>query len=340
MGMLATYLQDNFVKLCPQDWTCEQEVPVLEPRLAKLFGYAPKADVVLQRRDGSRKLWIEFEVSRADPVANHAKFATAHLFQPQLASETFISMVSSHVAKGRRNLAANTIFLMRHIGMRAFQTTLLPGLPPEEIYRINHLQRDSIGAMDLDTRQEIDRAMTVSEPLAMTDQYRVFFVGDLLEVMCNLQYWNRAVLTEEGRKLWGRRPARYLVFDPMSKLFAPSKFCAFRPIACETAEAGASVGSEHDHRVLRQLGRGGAAIRRKPRMAAPLRPSRHVGLRIGEDPVMMVHFQNWLARVGDAINVDVKTTVALSPPNWFNYSRSAPPFEGSQPVWRYAKQGE
>jgi hypothetical protein len=28
-------------------------------------------------------LWIEFEVSRADPVANHAKFATAHLFQPQ-----------------------------------------------------------------------------------------------------------------------------------------------------------------------------------------------------------------------------------------------------------------
>ena len=155
MGMLATYLQDNFVKLCPQDWTCEQEVPVLEPRLAKLFGYAPKADVVLQRRDGSRKLWIEFEVSRADPVANHAKFATAHLFQPQLASETFISMVSSHVAKGRRNLAANTIFLMRHIGMRAFQTTLLPGLPPEEIHRINHLERDSIGAMNLDTRQEI-----------------------------------------------------------------------------------------------------------------------------------------------------------------------------------------
>ena len=318
MGMLATYLQDNFVKLCPQDWTCEQEVPVLEPRLAKLFGYAPKADVVLQRRDGSRKLWIEFEVSRADPVANHAKFATAHLFQPQLTSETFISMVSSHVAKGRRNLAANTIFLMRHIGMRAFQTTLLPGLPPEEIYRINHLQRDSIGAMDLDTRQEIDRAMTVSEPLTTTGQYRVFFVGDLLEVMCNLQYWNRAVLTEEGRKLWRRRPARYLVFDPMSKLFAPSKFCAFRPIACETAEAAqvlvpnmtiefyASLGEEEQrfdgNRAWRHL-------------------CDHLGMSvcaIGEDPVMMVHFQNWLARVGDAINVDVKTTVALSPPNWFN----------------------
>jgi hypothetical protein len=31
---------------------------------------------------GSRRLWIEFEISRADPVANHAKFATAQLFQP------------------------------------------------------------------------------------------------------------------------------------------------------------------------------------------------------------------------------------------------------------------
>src|SRR5271165_3493075 len=147
MGTLAAYLQETFVRLCPQDWVCEREVPVLEPRLAKLFGYAPKADVVLQRSDGSRKLWIEFEVSRADPVANHAKFATAHLFQPQLASETFISMVSSHVARGRRNLAANTIYLMRHIGMRAFQTTLLPRLPPAEIHRINHLGKDSIAAM-------------------------------------------------------------------------------------------------------------------------------------------------------------------------------------------------
>jgi hypothetical protein len=95
MGTLAGYLQDSFIKSCPPDWTCAREVPVLDPRLERLFGYAPKADVVLQRTDGTRKLWIEFEVSRADPVANHAKFATAHLFQPQQASETFVSMVSS-----------------------------------------------------------------------------------------------------------------------------------------------------------------------------------------------------------------------------------------------------
>ncbi len=316
MGTLATYLQDSFVKLCPQDWTCEREVPVLEPPLAKLFGYAPKADVVLQRRDGSRKLWIEFEVSRADPVANHAKFATAHFFQPQLASETFISMVSSHVARGRRNLAANTIYLMRHIGMRAFQTTLLPGLPPAEIHRINHLGKDSIAAMNLDTRQEIDRAMIVSEPLAMTDRYRVFFVGDLLEVICNLQYWNRAVLMEDGKKLWGRRRARYLVFDPTSNLFAPSKFCAFRPIACEAAEAAQVSVPNMTIELYASLGEedprfdGNRAWRH-------LRD--HLGMSVravGEDPAMAAHFQKWLARIGSA--VDAKTAIALSPPSWFD----------------------
>ena len=318
MGSLAGYLQESFIKSCPRDWACEREVPVLQPRLAKLFGYAPKADVVLQRLDGSRKLWIEFEVSRADPVANHAKFATAHLFQPQLASETFISMVSSHVARGRRNLAANTIYLMRHIGMRAFQTTLLPALPPSEIHRINHLEKRLIAELNLDTQQEINRVMTVSEPLAVTDRYRVFFVGDLLEVMCNLQYWNRAVLTEDGQKLWGRRPARYLVFDPTSKLFAPSKFCAFRPIPCEAAEAAqvsvpnmtiefyASLGEE-EHRFD-----GNRAWRH-------LRD--HLGMSVravGEDRAMASHFQEWLARIGNAINADAKTAIALSPPNWFD----------------------
>ena len=213
------------------------EVPVLDPQLAKLFGYAPKANVVLERADGTRKLWIEFEVSRADPVANHAKFATAHLFQPQRASETFVSMVSSHVTRGRRNLAANTIFLMRHIGMNAFQTTLLPGLPPAEIRRINQLEKHLIAGLNLDARQEIARAMIVSEALAMKGRHSVFFVGDLLEVMCNLQYWNRSLLTDDGRKLWGCRRVSYFVFDPRTKLFAPSKFCAFRPITSDGPDA-------------------------------------------------------------------------------------------------------
>ncbi len=94
MGALTEYLQDGFAEFCPPDWTCRREVQVLDSPLAELFGYAPKADVCLERNDGQRRLWIEFEVSRADPVANQAKFATAHLFQPQRPTETFVSMVS------------------------------------------------------------------------------------------------------------------------------------------------------------------------------------------------------------------------------------------------------
>ncbi len=318
MGILATYLQENFVKLCPQDWTCEPEARVLEPRLEKLFGYAPKADVLLQRRDGSRKLWIEFEVSRADPVANHAKFATAHLFQPQLASETFISMVSSHVERGRRNLSANTIYLMRHIGMRAFQTTLLPHLPPGEIHRINHLGKDAIAALNLDTCLEVERAMQISEPLCMTDRYRVFFVGDLLEVMYNLQYWNRAVLTGDGKKLWGRRRTRYLVFDPTSKLFAPSKFCAFRPIPFEAGESTQVSIPNMTIEIYASLGEEDSRFDGN-RAWRHLRD--HLGMSVravAEEPAIVAHFQEWLARLGNAIDTDAKTAIVLSPPDWFD----------------------
>ena len=113
MGTLTGYLQREFARHCPDGWVARGEVPVLSRDLAALLGYAPHADVLLERHDGTRRLWIEFEVSRADPVANHAKFATAHLFQPQLKTDSFVAMVSSHVARGRRNLAANTVSLMR-----------------------------------------------------------------------------------------------------------------------------------------------------------------------------------------------------------------------------------
>lgn len=137
MGSLTRFLQDRFAAACPAGWSCRPEVDVLDERWQRALGYSARADVVLTREDGERRLWIEFEVSRADPVANHAKFATSHLFQPQPRTDTFIAMISSHVTRGRRNLAANTILLMRRIGMRAFQTMLLPRYSPDEIKRLN-----------------------------------------------------------------------------------------------------------------------------------------------------------------------------------------------------------
>src|SRR5919199_6882202 len=98
MGNLTLFLQREFARWCPPDWTCHHERALLPRDLERVLGYAPRADVLLERLDGSRRLWIEFEVSRADPVANHAKFATAHLFCPQPPTDSFVAMISPHVA--------------------------------------------------------------------------------------------------------------------------------------------------------------------------------------------------------------------------------------------------
>ena len=125
-------------------WWVRPEGRLLPPDLKRLLGYAPRADIVLERLDDSLRLWVEFEVSRADPVANHAKFATAHLFCPQAPADRFLAMVSPHVTRGRRNLAFNAVALMRQVGMKAFQTVLFPELAPPEVQRLNQL---AVGAL-------------------------------------------------------------------------------------------------------------------------------------------------------------------------------------------------
>ena len=60
------------------------------------------------------------------------------LFQPQTEADVFLSMMTPDVSSGRRHLGANTIWVMRAIGMRAYQTLLLPHLAPAQIKALNH----------------------------------------------------------------------------------------------------------------------------------------------------------------------------------------------------------
>jgi hypothetical protein len=136
----------------------------LTQELEAVLGYAPRADVVLTECATGHRLWVEFEVSRADSVANHAKFATAHLIQPQAAGDMFVAMVSRHVTRGRRNLAANTIQLMRHIGMQAVQTVLFPTLAGIELQRFNQMSKDELRRTGPDVEPEIDRVFAVTTP--------------------------------------------------------------------------------------------------------------------------------------------------------------------------------
>jgi hypothetical protein len=112
---------------------------LLEADATRILGYRPAVDLLLESRHTDERLWLELEISRADPVANHAKFASAHLMQPLSERDTFVSLVSNHVARGRANLAAHAIHLLRIAGLKAFQIPLLPELP-----LLSHLiQRDS-----------------------------------------------------------------------------------------------------------------------------------------------------------------------------------------------------
>lgn len=227
MPSLAQYLQQEFANLCPVGWQIHPEQRILPQNIEKVIGYSPRVDVLLERVDGSRRLWIEFEISRADPVANHAKFATAHLFIPQISTDTFVSMISSHVARGRQNLAANTIKLMRHIGMNAFQTTLLPKYSSVEIQRFNYYSIDRLHECKLDIVSEMERVFSVSETLTVLADRRLHFAGNIMDVMLNLHMWNTELTSASARKMWGRRTVTYFVYDPYSNNFAPSKFCAY-----------------------------------------------------------------------------------------------------------------
>lgn len=183
---------------------------------------------------GTARVWIEFEVSRADPVANHAKFATANLFEPRPHTDTFVSMVSAHVDRGRHNLAASTIYLMRASGMSAFQTLLLPQLRGEEIRALNHRPLDElIACPPLDVAPEVERALSVSRPAVGEHGHQIYFASNLYEVMLNARRWNEEASVGDGRSLWGRRTVTFFVHDRASGLFAPSKFCAFVPVGAK-----------------------------------------------------------------------------------------------------------
>src|SRR5439155_6995762 len=224
---LTTFLQREFMRRCPPNRASRRETPVLSRELENILGFAARADVLLERRDGSRRLWIEFEASRADPVANHVKFAAAHLFNPQPPTDAFVAMVSPHVSRGRRNLAATTIILMRHIGMNAFQTALLPHFTPSEVQRLNHATLDQLAGENIRTEPELQRAMRSVEPVTNLPDKRIHLAGDLLSVVLNVRQWNQDVATAVGAELWGTRTVTYFVYDRQTGAFAPAKFCGY-----------------------------------------------------------------------------------------------------------------
>ena len=311
MGNLSTYLQREFNAKRPPGWHCRHEVPLLSPKLAQLLGYSPRVDVLLEREDGGRRLWIEFEISRADPVANHAKFATAQLFQPQPAGDVFLSMVSPDVTRGRRNLAANPIWLMRHIGMEAYQTHWLPHTLPADIRRLNYLVLDAIAGEALDVESEIERALLVSQSLAATATTNIHFVANLMEVVLNVHQWNRDLATAKGRELWGKRTVTYFVYDPRSRHFAPSKFCAYVSIPSIRQQTTPLSGSTMTIESYTQVDRAEPIFDGRQ---ARLHLEKNLAMKLvtaDEQPQLLAAFDRWKSQHDAGVNVHPSGPVFL-----------------------------
>lgn len=317
MGNLTIYLQKAFAEQCPTGWTSSSEVQLLSNELNDLFGYSSRTDILLTKNDGSRRLWIEFEISRADPVANHAKFATAHLFSRQLETDCFVSMVSSHIVRGRRNLAANTIYVMREAGMNAFQTVLLPDFDPFQIKRLNHLKLDEIQNETLPVRKELERAVSISESILSTNEKRIYFAANLLEVMLNLRRWNQELQTEEGRALWKKRTITYFVFDQYTKNFAPSKFCAYIPVKTNfdfltkrtLVEMTLNIYATLETETCFDGNRAQTHLIKNLSMKA---------FKSGEMPEILPFFDRWLHKYSESINVNPSGPIFLLPLNWLD----------------------
>jgi hypothetical protein len=319
MGNLTSFLQREFAHHCPPNWTCHYEAALLPKDLERILGYAPRADVLLERHDGSRRLWIEFEVSRADPVANHAKFATAHLFSPQPPSDTFVAMVSPHVTRGRRNLAAATVALMRHVGMNAFQTALLPHLTATEVQRLNYASPKQLDYERLRTEDEVHRALQIVEPIASVPDLRIHLAGDLFSVMLNVRQRNQDLATDTGAASWGTRIVTYFVFDPSSGAFAPSKFCAYAAIS-SGAERPASPASTLGLMTLDVYTQAEALGRRLDGHEARDHLTRNLAMapeRPEGSSTILAAFSRWFERNQAHIRVHPTGPLFLTPPEWF-----------------------
>ena len=240
MGALTGFLQEQFASSCPRGWRCRAEVPLVDKPSARRLGYEPKADVLLERIDQSHKVWIEFEISRADPVANHAKFAAARFLEPGGQADTFVSMASRHIAPGRLALAAGAAIMMRGFGFAAFQIELLPQFDADAIKTMNTASRNDLASIaSLDVRTEIDRALSVADGRDIDDRHRIHKADNAYTVANNVRHWNVEVAEPLSAALWGKRLVQYFVLDPVTELFAPSKFCAFVPTMRLVAAAGA-----------------------------------------------------------------------------------------------------
>jgi hypothetical protein len=307
-GALETFLSDSFCRLAPPGFAASKQADLFDETRAQRLGFHARLDVQLVGPRGLR-IGVEFEISRADPVANQVKFLVAQQSGALGPDDVLVSMMSPHIVRGRRNLAGAFSRQLRASGVGAFLVSLLPQLEAREVRRLNHRAARELARLRPIAPPEVRRALAVALPQGERD-HRIHFAGDVVDVIANIWTWKDA-MDGAGADLWKRRRVQFFVHDPLSKLFAPAKFCAFvparrpsgpRPPPTMTMEVYASLGERDPrfdgHRARRHL------ARRLAFVDVPLTGA------------LAAEFENWWHRYRAALSLHTPVRVLLPPP-WY-----------------------
>jgi hypothetical protein len=126
------------------------EANVFSETLREEIGYSPAADVLVEYAWDGEELyvWVELEVSRADPVANPAKFIVALSERSARRGEIFVFALSKSIQRGRAALCRRFVKLMQARGFPVYTEDLLPSATEHLISRLN-----------VSSREEFDRLL-------------------------------------------------------------------------------------------------------------------------------------------------------------------------------------
>ncbi len=163
--------------------------------------------------------------------------------------------------------------------------------------------------------------MVISEPVVTMTDCDIHLAGDLLIVFFNVRHRNDDVSTEDGLRLWGRRTVTYFVYESETRLFAPSKFCAYSavplrsdrrsPVQSSPALGVLSVATYSRFNDGTHLLDGNRAVNHLTGQLGML-------LRRPEEvPEVAAQFKDRFARVADCINIHPRGAQFVLPPAWY-----------------------
>jgi len=121
----------------------QTEHKLLTSESRKRLGFSarsnPKSDLYIETPSeaGNLRVWVEFEISRADPIANVAKFCIAFNERKPAKGEVVVFAFSNDISNDKVTQCNRLIELMPNISKHMITTKLFPDVTSSEIKTLN-----------------------------------------------------------------------------------------------------------------------------------------------------------------------------------------------------------